>query len=377
MKHTVTVLLLFLLLLGCKEEFLLKSNNYNKSLVVDGIITNESGPYTIKLYFSSPASSPGKVPCENCNITLFENNSKSETLTETNPGVYKTSEDGIKASIGNVYYILIETPSGNIYKSEPQEMKFPVEIDTVYAKLEYKEDLNYVYGLPGYQFYINTKLAPYNNTYLLWTLIETYQYSNDFRLEYLFDGEEWLYMNLGQLPEYENLYRCWKTQNAGYIFTGNTSNLSIPKISNQPLNFVGTNTKKLQERYSLNVIQYSIDENAYSFWESIEEQTSQDNFLISNQPYNIIGNVKNTNTPDETVYGYFTVASVSKKRIFIDRPNTPFYYKKCAVMEDAPEPVPDFYVTDENGKTGQVLESCIDCRFNGGEPSKPNFWIDK
>jgi hypothetical protein len=184
-------------------------------------------------------------------------------------------------------------------------------------------------------------------------------------------------MNLGQLPQYENLYRCWKTQNVGYIITGNTSNLSIPKISNQPLHFVGTNTKKLQERYSLNLIQYSIDENAYYFWKSIEDQTSQENFLISNQPYNIIGNVKNINNPDESVYGYFTVASVSKKRIFVDRPNTPFYYVKCAIMDEAPVPYPEFYVTDETGKTGQVIEDCIDCRSQGGEPLKPDFWIDK
>lgn len=376
MKLNITILC-FLLLLGCKEEFLLKSNSYNESLVVDGILTNNTRPYTIRLYISSPANYSGKIPYTDCTITLFENNTESEILMETEPGVYKTSEEGIKGTIGNTYHILIETPGGENYISESQVMKLPVEIDTIYTELKYKEDINYVHGLPGYQFYISTKIAPVNDTYILWNLLETYQYSNDYRLKYVFDGKDFLFMNLGQLPEYENLHRCWKTQNTGYIITGNTSKLTIPKISYQPLNFVGTNTKKLQERYSLNLIQYSIDEKAYSFWKSIEDQNSQENFLVTNQPYNIIGNVKNIDKPDENVYGYFTVASVNQKRIFVDRPNTPFYYDKCAVMEKVPKLYPHFYVTDESGNTGQVTEACIDCRSKGGEIYKPGFWIDK
>lgn len=376
MKNILIIIICLLFCLGCKDEFLLISNNYTPGIVVDGLISNKPGPYTVRLSKSSPVTRNERIPLTNCTVTIFENN-LSEILTETEPGVYKTSEEGIKGTIGNAYYILFETPNGETYTSKSQEMNQFVEIDTLYAKLEYKKDINYVHDLPGYQFYITTKLAENKHNYLLWQLEETYQYTSDYRLEYIFDGEEFLYVNLGQLPEYKNIYRCWKTQNAGYIFTGNTTNLSIPLVSEQPLHFVGTNTKKLQERYSLNVIQYSIDKIAYSFWKSIEDQTSQNNFLTTNQPYTIIGNIKNIDNPDEVVYGYFTVASVTEKRIFVDRPITPFYYNKCIIMDKAPYLPPHFYASDENDNTGIVLESCIDCRLNGGVTLKPDFWIDK
>ncbi|MCK5171671.1 MAG: DUF4249 domain-containing protein, partial [Bacteroidales bacterium] len=333
-------------------------------------------PYTIKLSLSSPINETGIIPFEACTVTILENDNNSEVLTEKEPGIYVTSEGGIQGVVGNNYSVSIITPEGKEYNTEPQEMKEPVAIDSVYAELLYLEEEAYPFGLPGYQFYIDTKTAPNQDNYFLWSMIETYQYTADYHLHSVFNGDSILYFSLGELPEYENLYRCWKTQNPGYIFTGKTSNLIVPKISQQPLHFVGTDSRRLQERYSLLLKQYSIDEDAYYFWESIEDQISQENFLVANQPYNIIGNIKNTNNPDETVFGYFTVASVTQKRIFVDRPNNAFYYEMCAIMS-IPTLPPLFYVMLEEGDGGEVLESCIDCTFKGGVTTKPDFWIDK
>ena len=369
--------MLFLIILGCKDEFLLNSNEYTPILVIDGLISNENPPYTVNLYTCSPLNTLEKFPFEGCMVILCENTDNTEILSEIDPGTYRSDNNGIKATIGNAYSISISTPDGKEYKTEPQIIKQPVEIDTLFAELKYKEIFGYPFGLPGYQFYTSSKIAQDPNSYILWNMIETYQYHADFELYAVFNGDSMLFVNLNELPEYENLYRCWKTQNSGSFITGKLANLTSPIITNQPLHFVGTDSRKLQERYSLLLNQYTINKEAYYFWESVEDQISQENFLVSNQPYNIIGNLKNINNPEEITYGYFTVASIDQKRIYVNRPYTAFYYQICTpVIGEVGFGPPVFYGTDVSGNSGALHQSCIDCTSKGGITTKPDFWID-
>ena len=258
-------------------------------------------------------------------------------------------------------------------------MKEPVGIDSVYAELIKLEDENYVYGLSGYQFYMSSKTADNKNNFFLWKMIETYQYTSIHELYAIYNNGRLYFSNYHLFDEYKNRYICWMTENVNIILTGKTSNLLIPRISNQPLHFVGTDTWKLQERYSLLLKQYSISEEAYYFWKGIEDQISEENFLVAYQPYNIIGNVRNINNPKEEVFGNFTVASVTEKRIFLDSPRTAFYYiTKCSINYDYTRVRPPvFVIIGYEGELGSVKEGCIDCTYFGGSVTKPDFWIDK
>ena len=365
--------------LGCKDEFLLDSKTYESLMVVDGLITNEDGPYMVKISQSLPVNYLAEIPYENCIVTLIENTGKTEILTEIEPGKYMTSESGMKGIIGNEYSISITTPEGKEYKTDLQEMKELVEIDSVYAEFIYLKEEGYPFGLPGYQFYIDTKTAPSQDNYFLWNMIETYEYAADYSLYAVMNWKgQILLEGIDTCSDFSNVYWCWKTQNIGYLVTGKTSNLTIPKISNQPLNFVSTDSRRLQKKYSLLLRQYSIGEETYYFWKSIEDQISDENFLVANQPYNITGNIKNIINPDEPVYGYFTVASVTQKRIFVPRPpSVSFYYEICFVCYDLEYPISRYYVISEEGRLGTVYEQCLDCTTRGGVTTKPEFWIYK
>jgi hypothetical protein len=207
-------------------------------------------------------------------------------------------------------------------------------------------------------------------------MIETYQYHADYKLYGMYDKwGEFQKVGIGMSDIFNDVYWCWKTQNSGYIVTGTTQNLSTPQISKQPILFVGTDTRKLQKRYSLLVNQYTITEEAHSFWKKIEDQSSNDNFLVANQPFKIVGNLKNINNPDESVYGYFTVASADQKRVFVDEPSAPFYYTICFVDYEAPF-ISNYWVISNEERLGTVYESCLDCTSKGGDIIKPDFWID-
>ncbi|MBI9054831.1 MAG: DUF4249 domain-containing protein [Bacteroidales bacterium] len=380
MKKLIWEILILLNILssGCKEEFQLSHTDTSSLFVVEGFITNESGPYTIKISKSSHVDDPQIYPITNCNITIYDNTGFYEQLTEQEPGIYIT--DQILGKVGNSYKISITTPDDKEYVSEFQKMIEPGEIDSIYAEIEYHESDGSSFQNPGYQFYINTKQSDISESYFLWTLNETYEYTVDFTV---FDVTQVDDRNEEFIRDYTPLYRCWKTNDIKQIYTAETASLTNPLISNKALHFVNTNTKKLTHRYSLLVKQYTIDKTSYTFWKGIEDQLSGENFLFLTQPYNIKGGIVNVNDSTEIVLGHFTVASVNEKRIFVDRPEVSFSYEICWVIlpkndwgNAADEYGLVYLVKTHNDLVGSIKPHCLDCRFDGGEIKKPDYWID-
>lgn len=376
---------IIILFIGCKEEFPVVSLSEEKILVIEGGITNNPGPYSIRLSLTSPIEQPFKVqkiPYQGCKITILEKGGNSELLTESEPGVYQTASGGIQGQAGKEYGVSVITPEGKVYETGFERMEEAVDIDSVYAELIIREDLDYVYGLPGIQFYVDTEVPQDRETYFLWNLIETYKYEADYKFYALFYFGIFYYQSLDADSiamitglNYDTLYTCWGNEYVGDYYIGKTSNLAVSAISRQPLHFVSTASKKLSIRYSILLQQYSIGKEAYYFWKNIKEQITEENFLYTKQPYNVAGNLKNKNNPEELVFGYFTVASVTTKRIYINRPNTTFYFTKGFISTEPPKTQPIYIILSED-KMGYIHKDCVDCRTEGGTIKRPEFWID-
>ena len=148
---------------------------------------------------------------------------------------------------------------------------------------------------------------------------------------------------------------------------------------------MSTETRKLSKRYSILLTQYTIGEKEYKYWHETEELISEENFLVVTQPYNVTGNIQNINNHNEEVSGYFTVASVTQTRIFVDKPDLDFYYNTCNAVTDpeqisnyfSGEPRFPYYWVLEGGYKGLVEEHCVDCTSGGGTVEKPYFWGKK
>ncbi len=375
--YRILNLLVLLIILGCKDEFILEPDYYDQVMIVDGMISNEPGPYTINLSLTAPINSGKNTPLKDCIVTLYENTGKTEILTETEPGKYVTSIEGMQGIVGNEYSISIFSPDGAEYESDFQELKQAVEIDSVYVEIDNIAIINYPFSISGYQFYVDTKSATTQENYFRWSITETFEYNSDYQFyAFEYSGGRFYY----HYRELEESSTCWKTQKVKYLFTGNTSNLSIPQITHQPLHFVSTETKKLSKRYSILLTQYTFGEKEYKYWQEMEKLISEENYLVISQPYNITGNINN---PNEKVCGYFTVASVAQKRIFVDKPNLAFYYNTCSLLTD-PQGIesfkqsanPPYYWVFPGGEMGLVMSvGCIDCTSERGIITKPDFWL--
>mgnify|MGYP001316476617 CR=1 FL=1 len=382
MKTRLLIFFTLIFALGCKEEILLDSVQNKKALVVDGFITNEPGPYRIRLTYTSNANQPEILPVTGCEVIIDDNTGNTEILIEKEPGNYYTSESGIIGIIGNQYKLSIKTPEGKEYTSEFQEMKAAVGIDSIYAKTEFIPNIDFPYGIPGYMFYLDTKPTNEQQNYFLWGMTETYKYDIDYELGYIIDkyGDQ-----ITNTLAFDTIETCWKTESVKYISTGTTANLTNNQLFNKQLYFVSTETKKLTKRYSVLVKQYTIDKQAFQYWDEVRKQITNENILTTSQPYNVNSNIFNTSDNEEKILGYFTVASVVEKRIFVDQLREPFYFNKTVVITDQRtisdykrvHKPPYYYVKIENESYGLLADpACLDCRNEGGTLNKPDFWID-
>ena len=120
----------------------------------------------------------------------------------------------------------------------------------------------------------------------------------------------------------------------------------------------------------------------------MRKQNDDQGGLYTNQPYQIRGNVSNQDNPNEPVLGNFTVASVTEKRIFVDRPwLLPMYYPVCEITEvdienfatiylSPPQSWPVYATITLGGTPALPNQECMDCRKEGGTIEKPEFWTD-
>jgi len=363
---------------SCRDSFSPEIDDYKNNLVVDGMISNEPGPYKVSLSLSSPVNDPDYIPLSGCKVTISSLEGESEELQEEAPGVYVSSPEGIQGQVGHSYKLSVVSPEGKHYQTSFIKMPFPVGIDTVKAELQFRDNNAYAYPVGGYQFYLSTEEAADEESYFLWKLEETYEFHSQYKIHMLYRG-----MGLEPFFNRDSLYVCWKTQKIPQIFTGSTNDLTSGRLINEPIHYVNTETKRLQARYSLLVKQYSIPSQAYYHWKAVQEQVEGDDFLFANQPYQIMGNLKNVDDPKDRALGFFTVGAVEQERYFFDRPNADFFYTTCIANPDLmalgymPASQYPVYLTITSEGFAFASDYCFDCTLWNGSLEKPDFWIDK
>lgn len=377
----------FCLLHSCEEPYTpdIKSNDENL-LVVEGMITNLQGPYTVLLSKSSSPSKPFYSPATGYSVSIQDDAGYLEILSETNPGTYLTSVEGIQGIAGRQYRILITTPDGKTYQSDFEVLNDPVNIDSVYAEIEYSPIEESPFQLPGFRFFVDARGAQKDSTCFMWKLEETYQYESDFKIYFSYYDRI-----LHPVINKDTLKRCWRTEKITGFYLTNTFSLSSPKVERYPFHLVITDNRKLSIRYSLLTWQYIISNHAYAYLHQLREQNTESDELFTKQPYQLRGNIYNPIDNKETVLGYFLTAAATNKRIFINRPGYPIemYYPKCELnindyenygwMFLGPAPPasnPLFVTEDASGSRALTNQACVNCLIKGGTTEKPEFWIN-
>ena len=378
--------ILFLMIIpACEDPYWPElGEKYDNLLVVEGRISNQPGPYTVKLSHSTTLLYPKYFPLEGFEVVIEDDEGNSETLSETESGVYQTAPNGIRGITGRSYRLLLNGPDNQSYISDFEILREPMPIDTIYTDIEYTNSDYHTFDIPGYRFFINTQTGNEDTTYIRWQLEETYEYTSDFKIYFYYDGV------LHDFSDPDSLHTCWLTEPVYEIFTASTAGLNNPIIADYPLHYVSFEQREISIRYSLLIKQLTLSENAYTYWKDVADQNTSGGEFYTSLPYQIKGNVHNVNDGDEIVLGYFEVAGEDRLRVFINRPAPPqqMYYPICELTEGDYKEYgemfrikdwrewPRYVVVDLYGNRAVPQKFCSDCREKGGKIEKPDFWID-
>ncbi|MBK8808821.1 MAG: DUF4249 family protein [Bacteroidales bacterium] len=189
---------------------------------------------------------------------------------------------------------------------------------------------------------------------------------------------------------------CWKTVPSSNYYVGSSEGFSQNVISNQPLDFISTETNRLFYRYSINVFQYSMNRHSYQYFKQLKEQLENKSSLFEKTPVVLNSNISCLSNKNEVVLGYFEVSEVDSTRIFIDKKeltddflwtglvnyDSECYKKKIPISQKDDidlRLVADTVVLIIDGRRDTSLiyhysRTCFDCTTKGFPNVPPDYW---
>lgn len=240
---------------SCEEVIDYELRNVETKLVVEGLITNQPGPYTVRLSQTKGYLDEGLPPGVNgALVVVSDNNGTVDTLQQVGEGVYQTTK--LQGTAGYTYY-LKATVNGKEYTAQSY-MPTVAPLDSLtfeYQTAMEEED-------EGYHPFIHFRDPQGKGNYYRWNI-----YVND-----VLEPDE-----LAVLSD--------------ELYDGNYGHADM-----------GFALKKGDK---LKVEMYGIDKPAYKFWLALANQQNSAGGPFESTPANAPGNISNG------AMGYFGASAVS------------------------------------------------------------------
>jgi hypothetical protein len=385
LKYSV-LLLLFILYSSCIKNYappaIQAANNY---LVVDGFInTAPNSITTITLSRSrNLADTTSFIPEHGAQVQIADSNGAVYPLIDSN-NTGKYSSNVLNLIQSDRFRILITTSNGHQYQSAFVSSRITPAIDSVNWQ---QSAINSSVGI-----YVSSH-DPLNNThYYRWDYVETWQHNSPVIAYWVLINGLVVPLDADYIDDPRQTYQCWTTAPSKNIVVANSLGLSQDVISLQPLTVIPYNDERITIRYSINVSQYAITEDAYNYWVLIQKNSQALGSLFDLTPSQLSSNITCVSNPNEPVIGYASASTVQQQRIFITNSQVGGWtkqeqYDECNPIVIPTDPnnfqiytypdtsyAPWYFTGDFTPALIVTKRHCVDCRLAGGNTSKPPFW---
>lgn len=357
---------LLLLIDGCIDPLDLPAIRSTPTLVVDGMISDQPGPYEVKLYLSSSLNDDLDNPetVTNATVKITDDIGNEETLTHTAAGLYKTSAAGIQGTIGRTYQVHITTADGKSVESEPAKLTTAGAIDTVYFELKQ----NYInpndpskpqHAVLVYVDAIGDDGSP---NLLRWRWTGTYQVHTYPELHMrFFEGVGFpdplpcsgMIFEEGELRQIApcECCDCWLTQYNTNALISPNEYAADARFNRIQIAQIPVEKNVFFEKFFFQIDQVSIQESVYDFWKLVNVQQQGTESIFQPNIVKIKGNMHSVSDADDEVFGIFSVSAIKKTSFQVKRSDLPILIPAVDV-------------------------SPSDCRitFPGSTNQRPSFW---
>lgn len=359
----------------------------NFPFVIDGHISNQSGPYVVRVSngFDIDSKNTTRVAASVQQMELIDDAGNREVFHQIEKGLYMTDPNGMKGEVGRAYYLRVELLNGAVFESQPDTLYKPGKLDDLYYRYEEK-GTNDVNGATDYafDFYFDGSTAQASNPYFMWKFTATFKVNTQPELdpkpaEPCTTNLDCVGCNVCNVawkctglrnkgtavtPIYERLFpctccECWyNIFNESPILT-DPQFLRAGKFINIKAGSVPVHEWIFQQKIYVNVSQMSLSEPSFNYFNSIKKQKEAVNSLFQPISGKIRTNFKQISGPISTVDGIFYSAGIDAKTVILTKENVPrgtFVFS----AEDPPPPIPK------------------NCRylFPNSTNIKPVFWED-
>lgn len=341
MKFVRLIILLLLFSDACVEPLDLKEYPSEPGLVVNGMITDKPGPYTVTLHMSSSADTDiDRQPVvSGAHITLYDDIGNQEELTETSSGTYQTAANGLRGTLGRSYHLRILVNEKE-YVSKDSRMLPAGAIDEVYGEFAQNSINHDDISQPqdAIRIYLNSHGETGYPNLFRWRWSGIYQVHTypelNTRLERDVEVPDPLPCS-GYIND-EGVLRavspceccdCWVSEAGDRILLSNNQFVENGVFRKELIHTFPVTSQRFFYKYRIVVEQLSVDEEIYDFWRLIEAQQSSGGNIFQPNTIRVKGNVTCVTDPKENVLGIFAACSITEKAYVIPRGliNKPLY----------------------------------------------------
>ena len=287
MRQIIVCSLIIVAFDACIDRVELPVRAEEPRLVVEGQITNEPPPYTVRLtytgnYGGENGQNINDQYVKEAQVTVADDQGRSARFTSIGQGIYQTTDVTFRGEVGRAYSLSVVLANGKRYVSKAVRMPDVPVIDSLYAQLVRTEfGLNHSF----FHFYIVAKDPANQRNYYRW-LAKVYGT--------LKCGSEYNWV-----PVENNAVTI---RSDAYI-NGNSFRQLVIK---SPIYSTGPQFVEVK--------QYAISPESYLFWNLYQQQNARSGSIFDPLPAPITGNILNTSDSTDVARGFFDVYATTIRR---------------------------------------------------------------
>ncbi len=312
-RRSLFILLVFSTLGSCITPYDFESIGLQRSLVIDASLTNENTSHFVNLTYTFEIDTSRIDPAENATVAFIDDSGARTALIERSPGNYRT-DSSFAGTPGRTYVLEVILADGSEYRSTPELMPDPVPIDSIYGRyLTIPTDDDNT-DQTGVQVFLDSRTNAAEPKNFRYTYRESFETPVPYPSRYDWSGKR---KTFRIFERDQPLGPCYRKGESQTTIVGTTKGLSENSILEFPIRFINESGRELAYRYIIEVSQYTISNDAHTFFRYLQESNEGSGSLSDRQLGSINGNIFDVNDPNAVVLGYFEVAGVAKtKRIF-------------------------------------------------------------
>ncbi len=385
---------------GCVEPYMpdINKNDLVPQLVVEGQLTDETGPFKVRLTRSVSVYTFEKTnivePVTDADVRIFDDKGNAYHLNAVASGWYETDDKELKGVPGYSYTLQITDYDGTVYESTSELMPEVPAIDSVFYEGEERtsEVEGTVYKENWVNILLNSHSSPGMPDYFKWDFTETWEFEMPENIDVAVrgPGTECIVISGGFVMMKASVtippeqFHCWASETSRSILVKSTADNLPGKITRFPLTSIGPDDDRFSIRYSILVRQYALNKDLYIYFKNLKNLNETNGGIYDKLPAPVYGNIV-TDTKDKKALGYFFASGVKTKRIFIDPSQVNIKtghkaYSGCGYMMPPLCVLPyikygkitvgEMYVGNDVWSANKY---CGDCRERGSD-KKPDFW---